>query len=62
MVRQAHPGPEFPPYERFEQKARDARTYREEDGIPWPVLVDGLEGTVHRAYGGLSDPTYLIDS
>ncbi len=28
--------------------------------IPWPALVDDVEGTVHRAYGGLANPTYLI--
>lgn len=26
------------------------------------MLVDGLEGTTHQVYGGLADPTYLIDA
>jgi hypothetical protein len=25
------------------------------------VLIDDLAGTVHQVYGGLADPTYLID-
>lgn len=25
------------------------------------MLVDDLQGTVHQIYGGLADPTYLID-
>ncbi len=40
----------------------DAVAYQQEERIPWPVLVDDLEGSVHRTYGGLADPTYLIDS
>lgn len=40
---------------------QDARIYKQEEGIPWPVLVDDLEGKVHQVYGGLADPTYLID-
>lgn len=61
VIRQAHPGPEVPAYDTFEQKLHDAERYRREEAIPWPVLVDDLEGTVHQAYGGLADPTYLID-
>ena len=62
VVRQAHPGPAEPPYARFEQKMADATAYQREEGIPWPVLVDDLEGTVHQAYGTLADPTYLVDT
>lgn len=62
LVRQAHPGPGFPAYRDMEQKLRDARAYAAEEGIPWAVVADDLEGTVHRAYGGMSDPTYLIDA
>ncbi len=62
LVRQAHPGPGVLPYRAIEQKARDARLYREQEGIPWPVLFDDLRGTVHQVYGGLSDPTYLLDA
>ncbi|MDQ4078378.1 MAG: DUF1990 family protein [Chloroflexota bacterium] len=62
LVRQAHPGPQVPPYRSFEQKMRDGKRYKEREDIPWPVLVDDLAGTTHQVYGGLSDPTYIIDS
>jgi hypothetical protein len=62
LVRQAHPGPGVPPYRAFEEKLADARRYVEDERIPWVVLVDDVEGTVHRTYGGLADPTYLIDT
>jgi hypothetical protein len=62
LVRQGHPGPEVPCYGNFEQKLRDGYRYKELEGIPWTVLVDDLQGTVHQAYGSLADPTYLIDN
>lgn len=52
----------MPPYRTFGQKMEDARKFKHEDGIPYPVLVDDLQGTVHQVYGGLADPTYLIDT
>ncbi len=61
LIRQAHPGPDTPPYRTFEEKLADGRRYKDVEGLPWPLLVDDLEGTVHQAYGGLADPTYLID-
>ena len=39
----------------------DAEKFKQEDDIPYTVLVDDLEGTTHQVYGGLADPTYLID-
>lgn len=61
LIRQAHPGPDVEPYRTFDDKLEDGLRYVEEEGIPWTVLVDDLEGTVHRMYGQLSDPTYVID-
>jgi hypothetical protein len=62
LIRQAHPGPDVPPYSSFEEKMYDAERYQEDEDIPWPVLVDDLAGSVHQVYGGLSDPSYLIDA
>lgn len=62
LIRQAHPGPGVRPYRSCEDKLRDAQRYKDDEGIPWPVLVDDLEGTVHQVYSGLADPTYLIDA
>jgi len=62
LVRQAHPGPGAPTYHSFGQKLADARCYVEGERIPWVVLVDQLDGRNHLSYGGLADPTYLIDA
>ncbi|MDP9419674.1 MAG: hypothetical protein M3P53_05950 [Actinomycetota bacterium] len=60
LVRQAHPGPVEPAYVSHEQKMADAERYQRSEQIPWPVVVDDLQGTLHQAYGGLANPTYLI--
>ncbi len=62
LIRQAHPGGDVPNYETFERKFRDGERYKNDDRIEFPVLVDDLEGTTHQVYGGLADPTYLIDA
>jgi hypothetical protein len=62
LIRQAHPGPSVYPYRSFDEKFRDAYRYRQYKEIPWPVLVDDLEGSVHQVYSCLADPTYVIDT
>jgi hypothetical protein len=60
LVRQGHPGPGVPPYSTNEEKLRDGQRMKEDEALPWTVLVDDLYGAVHRDYGMLADPTYLI--
>lgn len=62
IIRQAHPGPGVEAYRTFEQKRRDAERFSREDNRSYPVLIDDLEGSTHQVYGGLADPTYLIDA
>lgn len=60
-TREAHPGENYPHHTSSEQKMRHARRLRELDNVAIPVLVDDLKGTVHAAYGLLSNMIYLID-
>ncbi|MBL8210964.1 MAG: hypothetical protein JNK87_09650 [Bryobacterales bacterium] len=62
LIRQAHPGPGAPPYTSVEEKMADGERHKREDGVPYPVLVDDLDGTTHQVYGGMADPTYVIDA
>mgnify|MGYP001102408892 CR=1 FL=1 len=62
LIRQAHPGERHGAYRSSEEKLRDARDYVREENVPWPVLVDDLDCSVQRAYGGLAAAAYLIDS
>jgi peroxiredoxin len=60
-VREAHPGEKLGHHQSFEEKKQAARQFREEEGMGIPIIVDELNGKIHRKYGGLPNPTYLID-
>jgi peroxiredoxin len=60
-VREAHPGENLPAHRSNDDKVAAAERFREEEEIEIPVLVDDLNGKVHRKYGSLPNPTFLID-
>lgn len=60
-VREAHPGEGLPHHISFEQKLSHAKKLRESERVRIPILVDGLEGSVHQAYGMRPNMIYLID-
>jgi peroxiredoxin len=60
-VREAHPGENLPAHRSSDDKVAAAELFREEEEIDMPVLVDELNGKVHRKYGSLPNPTFLID-
>lgn len=62
VVRQAHPGERRGGYRSYAEKLDDARRYKDEEAIAWPVAVDDFAATVQRAYGGMSASVYLIDA
>ena len=59
-TREAHPGENVPCHDSFERKLACAKLLREEAGIGRDILVDGLDGTVHRAYGLMPNMTWVI--
>src|SRR5918993_6049736 len=59
-VREAHPGDHYRQPHTFEEKAYLAREYRNRDGIPWPVAVDDIDGTLHRALDAKPNAAYLV--
>jgi thiol-disulfide isomerase/thioredoxin len=61
-VREAHPGENMPAHQDYEQKRSQAEYFGEETGTHWPILVDDLDGSVHKEYGLLPNSTYLIDA
>jgi peroxiredoxin len=60
-VREAHPGEDIPAHESMDDKFRSAELFRDEEDLKMPLLVDDLRGSVHRKYGKLPNPSYLID-
>jgi hypothetical protein len=60
-VREAHPGERYPAHETSEQKIQDAKALAELEWIGAKVLVDDLDGTIHRNYGQQPNMLYVID-
>ena len=60
-TREAHPGENVLHHDSFERKLASARLLAEEAGIGRDILVDDLDGTVHRAYGLMPNMTWVID-
>ena len=60
-VREAHPGEDLPAHRLLDDKVEAAELFREQEGVEIPILVDKLDGRVHRQYGARPNSTYLID-
>lgn len=60
-VREAHPGEKMPAHLSTDDKRRAAEFFRDEEDVEMPVLLDDLDGRVHRKYGKMPNSTYLID-
>lgn len=60
-VREAHPGANIPQHRNFEAKRACAQRLVSEDGEARLVLVDDLEGQVHKAYGGMPNTVFIIN-
>ena len=59
-VREAHPGDRYSQPHDFERKQRNAREYRDRDQIPWPVAVDDVAGSMHRALDLKPNAAYVM--
>jgi hypothetical protein len=60
-VREAHPGDRYPQPHDFERKLEYARAYRDRDALPWPVAVDGIDGSLHRELDPKPSSVYIMD-
>jgi hypothetical protein len=60
-TREAHPGENYDAHASFEEKLERARTFADDYGIERTVLVDDVDGTAHRRYGGLPNSVHIID-
>lgn len=60
-VREAHPGDELHAHRSMKDKVRAAELLRDEEEVSFDILVDDLNGKVHRKYGSMPNPTFLID-
>jgi hypothetical protein len=60
-TREAHPGELIPAHRTIQDKREAARRLLADEPIRRAVLIDDIEGTVHRAYGTAWDSVYVID-
>jgi len=60
-VREPHPGERYGAHKSWEQKLKFVRDCRDQDGIENPILIDDLDGTVHRLYGLMPNMIYIVD-
>lgn len=60
-VREAHPGKSIGAHQSFADKQRVAQKLSTEDGERRTILVDGLEGEAHSAYGGYPNAVFIIN-
>jgi hypothetical protein len=59
-TREAHPGELVGAHATFADKLACAQRFQQRWQIQRTILVDDLAGSVHRAYGGLPNMTYIV--
>lgn len=60
-VREAHPGERLGAHHSNEEKTRAAELFRDQEDVSMPIIVDDVNGAIHKKYGMLPNPTYIID-
>ena len=60
-TQEAHPGDAWPHHSSFEEKLAAARTFVEQSDMQRQMLVDSLDGEVHRAYGALPNMSWIVN-
>ena len=60
-TRESHPAEHYPAHALMEQKIAHARDLRRLEGVGVPVLVDGLDGAIHRSYGAWPAALFVVD-
>jgi len=60
-TRESHPAENYGAHTSFEQKLSYARELQRLEDIRFPILVDHLDGRIHRAYGLWPNALFVID-
>jgi peroxiredoxin len=59
-TRESHPAEHYPPHSSWEQKLACARDLRRLEDVRFPILVDSLDGKIHRSYGTWPNALFVI--
>jgi len=60
-TREAHPGDKLGAHPSYEEKVKAAELLRDAESVEIPIIVDEVNGNIHRKYGKLPNPTFIID-
>jgi len=60
-IREAHPGENLPSHQSYQDKVHAAKEFQDAEDVDMTILIDDVDGRVHRKYGKMPNPTYLID-
>lgn len=58
--REAHPGENYPAHKSLSEKLKNANDLQRIEDVGRTILVDSVEGTVHRAYGSRPNSVFVI--
>src|ERR1044071_2930065 len=59
-TRESHPAENYPAHRSFEQKLAYAADLQRLENVQFPILVDHLDGRIHRAYRGWPKSVFVI--
>jgi alkyl hydroperoxide reductase subunit AhpC len=59
-TRESHPAENYPSHSSWEQKLAHARDLQRLESVQFPIIVDGLDGEVHRRYGMWPNALFVI--
>ena len=59
-VREPHPGENYHEHRSYEEKVKYACDCRDQDGIKTRLVIDDMDGIMHRAYGEMPNMVYII--
>jgi peroxiredoxin len=59
-TRESHPAENYSAHQSFEQKLAYARELQRLENVNFPIIVDHLDGRIHRAYGVWPNALFVI--
>lgn len=59
-VREAHPGEDFPQPQTLQEKIDHAKMLQQVYAVDFPVVVDGIDGELHKALDTMPNSAHLI--
>jgi peroxiredoxin len=59
-TRESHPAENYPAHDSFEQKLAYARDLKRLEDVRFPILIDSLDGKIHRSYGTWPNALFVV--